>query len=175
MLKKIRQVGSDFGRQEVGNGVKVNVEYVSANPTGLLHIGHGRNDVVGDTVANLFEWMGYDVTREYYFNNAGNQMNNLGKSIYARYMQIENPEFPLPENAYHGEYIKDIANKLYVNNSKKYLNLEDNSPLFADLRKAGEEWCFSKIKSTLLSLKIKHEVFYNEDSLYQILDPFQII
>lgn len=166
LFEKIRQVGSDFGRQEVGNGVKVNVEYVSANPTGLLHIGHGRNAVVGDTVANLFEWMGYDVTREYYFNNAGNQMNNLGKSIYARYMQIENPEFPLPENAYHGEYIKDIANKLYVNNSKKYLNLEDNSPLFADLRKAGEEWCFSKIKSTLLSLKIKHEVFYNEDSLY---------
>ncbi len=166
LFEKIRQVGSDFGRQEVGNGVKVNVEYVSANPTGLLHIGHGRNAVVGDTVANLFEWMGYDVTREYYFNNAGNQMNNLGKSIYARYMQIENPEFPLPENAYHGEYIKDIANKLYVNNSKKYLNLEDNSPLFAELRKAGEEWCFSKIKSTLLSLKIKHEVFYNEDSLY---------
>ena len=166
LFEKIRQVGSDFGRQEVGNGVKVNVEYVSANPTGLLHIGHGRNAVVGDTVANLFEWMGYDVTREYYFNNAGNQMNNLGKSIYARYMQIENPEFPLPENAYHGEYIKDIANKLYVNNSKKYSNLEDNSPLFAELRKAGEEWCFSKIKSTLLSLKIKHEVFYNEDSLY---------
>lgn len=166
LFEKIRQAGKDYGKQKSGNGVKVNVEYVSANPTGLLHIGHGRNAVVGDTVANLFEWMGYDVTREYYFNNAGNQMNNLGKSIYARYMQIENPEFPLPENAYHGEYIKIIANDLYSKDPKKYMNLQEDSPLFAELRKAGEEWCFAKINSTLENLKIKQDVYYNEDSLY---------
>lgn len=166
LFEKIRQVGSDFGRQKIGNGIKVNVEYVSANPTGLLHIGHGRNAVVGDTAANLFEWMGYDVTREYYFNNAGNQMNNLGKSIYARYIQIENPDFPLPENAYHGEYIKDIASKLYEIDSNRYKELDDDSPLFAELRKAGEEWCFEKIKATLNMLKIKHNTFFNEDTLY---------
>lgn len=166
LFEKIRQHGKDYGKQDLGKGIKVNVEYVSANPTGLLHLGHGRNAVIGDTVANLFEWMGYDVTREYYFNNAGNQMNNLGKSIYARYQQIENPEFPLPENAYHGEYIKVIAQKLYDANPKVYMNLDEDSPLFAELRKAGEEWCFSSIKKTLANLKIIQDVFYNEDSLY---------
>lgn len=166
LFEKIRQVGPDYGKQTIGKGYKVNVEYVSANPTGLLHLGHGRNAVVGDTVANLFEWMGYDVTREYYFNNAGNQMNNLGKSIYARYQQIENPEYPLPENAYHGEYIKEIAQNLYNKDPKRYLNLKEDSPLFSELRKVGEEWCFSKIKTTLSNLKINQDVFYNEDSLY---------
>lgn len=166
LFEKIRQVGPEYGKQTIGKGYKVNVEYVSANPTGLLHLGHGRNAVVGDTVANLFEWMGYDVTREYYFNNAGNQMNNLGKSIYARYQQIENPEYPLPENAYHGEYIKEIAQNLYNKDPKRFLNLEDDSPLFSELRKAGEEWCFFKIKTTLSNLKINQDIFYNEDSLY---------
>ena len=166
LFEKIRQHGKDYGKQDLGKGIKVNVEYVSANPTGLLHLGHGRNAVIGDTVANLFEWMGYDVTREYYFNNAGNQMNNLGKSIYARYQQIENPEFPLPENAYHGEYIKVIAQKLNDANPKVYMNLDEDSPLFAELRKAGEEWCFLSIKKTLANLKIIQDVFYNEDSLY---------
>ena len=167
LFEKIRQTGKNFGKQDTGKGIKVNVEYVSANPTGLLHLGHGRNAVVGDTVANLFEWMGYDVTREYYFNNAGNQMNNLGKSIYARYMQIDNPEFPFPEDGYHGEYIKLIADDLYSKNPTKYKNLESNSELFAELRKAGEDWCFSKIKDTLKTLNIKQDVFYNEDSLYK--------
>jgi arginyl-tRNA synthetase len=167
LFEKIRQFGKDYGKQKVGEGVKVNVEYVSANPTGLLHLGHGRNAVVGDTVANLFEWMGYDVTREYYFNNAGNQMNNLGKSIYARYMQIEEPEFPFPEDGYHGEYIKLIAENLYSSNPNKYKNIESNSELFIEIRKAGEEWCFDKIKQTLETLKIKQEVFFNEDSLYK--------
>lgn len=167
LFEKIRQFGSNFGKQDLGNGIKVNVEYVSANPTGLLHLGHGRNAVVGDTVANLFEWMGYDVTREYYFNNAGNQMNNLGKSIYARYMQIDEPEFRFPEDGYHGEYIKLIADNLYSLNPTKYKNIETNSDLFLELRKAGEEWCFDKIKQTLETLKIKQDVFYNEDSLYK--------
>lgn len=166
LFEKIRQSGIDYGKQKIGNGIKVNVEYVSANPTGLLHLGHGRNAVVGDTVANLFEWMGYDVTREYYFNNAGNQMNNLGKSIYARYNQIDNPDFPLPENAYHGEYITNIANDLYKSSPTKYKDLEDDSPLHAELIKAGEVWCFEKIKNTLKKLKITQDVFYNEDSLY---------
>ncbi len=167
LFEKIRQSGKHFGKQDVGKGIKVNVEYVSANPTGLLHLGHGRNAVVGDTIANLFEWMGYDVTREYYFNNAGNQMNNLGKSIYARYMQIDEPEFEFLEDGYHGEYIKLIAQDLYKSNPTKYKYLDEKSELFAELRKAGEEWCFSKIKETLKNLKIKQDVFYNEDSLYK--------
>ncbi|MGB9912377.1 MAG: arginine--tRNA ligase, partial [Candidatus Kapaibacteriota bacterium] len=76
-LERIFQCGEDYGKSKKGYGQKVNVEYVSANPTGLLHLGHGRNACIGDCIANLYEWIGYDVTREYYFNNAGRQMQNL--------------------------------------------------------------------------------------------------
>ena len=94
-LKKIYLCGNDYGKTDLYKWKKINVEYVSANPTGLLHLGHGRNAAIGDTLANIYQWCGADITREYYFNNAGNQMNNLTKSIYARYMQIiEDENFP---------------------------------------------------------------------------------
>ncbi len=164
-LNKIAKIDSKFGQSYIGTGKKVNVEYVSANPTGLLHLGHGRNACTGDTVANLFEWLGYDVTREYYFNNAGNQMNNLGKSVYARYMQIvSDPNFPFPEDGYHGEYVKDIAQTLFEQNGKDLIeNNEHNLTIF---RKNAEEWCFAKILQTLEKMKIKQDIFYNEDTLY---------
>jgi arginyl-tRNA synthetase len=163
-LSKVVQDSQNFGKQNIGQNKKVNVEYVSANPTGLLHLGHGRNAVIGDTVANLYKWLGYDVTREYYFNNAGNQMNNLAKSIFARYQQIVDPEFPFPEDGYHGEYIKNIAADLRT-------EFPDNLPgtdleILELCRKKGEEWCFTKILATLKRMKISQEVFYNEDSLY---------
>lgn len=164
LYEKLRQKGPDLGRQNKGAGIKVNVEYVSANPTGMLHIGHGRNAVTGDTVANLYEWMGYDVTREYYFNNAGNQMNNLMLSIHARYMQINNPEFPMPESGYNGEYIKEIAKELRAEHGDKFEKLEGNEDL---IRSYGEKWCFKEIEKTLKRMGVKHDVFYNEDSLYK--------
>lgn len=89
--------------------VKANVEFVSANPTGPLTVGHGRNAVLGDTVSNILEWHGYDVTREYYFNDAGRQMRILGKSVETRYFQILGHDIVFPENGYQGNYIKDIA------------------------------------------------------------------
>jgi arginyl-tRNA synthetase len=104
--------GKSFGKNDENKGKSVNVEYVSANPTGLLHLGHGRNAAIGDTLANLYEWTGWKVTREYYFNNAGNQMTNLTKSIFARIMQTKNADFPFPEDGYHGEYVKTIAQEL---------------------------------------------------------------
>jgi arginyl-tRNA synthetase len=164
-LKSLISAGNDFGKQSLGKGKKVNVEYVSANPTGLLHLGHGRNAVIGDTIANLYNWLGYDVTREYYFNNAGNQMNNLAKSIFARYNQITNPEFPFPEDGYHGEYIKFIANELKTLYPD---NLPGTDEEILELcRKSGEIWCFEKITNTLNRMKISQDVFYNEDSLYK--------
>lgn len=164
-LKEIAEKGENYGRQNIGQSKMVNVEYVSANPTGLLHLGHGRNAVIGDTIANLYEWLGYDVTREYYFNNAGNQMNNLVNSIYARYMQaIGEEDYQFPEDGYHGEYIKEIAQEL----KKMHLyglkdNNEENRKLIKDY---GEKWCFEKISHTLKRLNIKQDNFYNEDSLY---------
>ncbi len=165
-LGKLAESGDDFGRSAMGKGQRVNVEYVSVNPTGLLHLGHGRNAVIGDTVASLYEWCGYDVTREYYFNNAGNQMNNLAKSIYARYMQqVADPGFEFPEDGYHGDYIKSIASDLIA--THRGTLKEGTYQDLTKIRKFGENWCFEKIKQTLTRIYINQDVFYNEDSLYK--------
>jgi arginyl-tRNA synthetase len=164
LFEKIRLIGNDFGRSNSGKGLRVNIEYVSANPTGMLHLGHGRNAVIGDSVSNLYAWAGYEVTREYYFNNAGNQMNNLGKSVYARYMQISNPKHPFPEDGYHGDYIKLIAEDIFNKNSGKFQSGSDSDMEF--MRKAGENWCFENINTTLKKMNITQDEFYNEDFLY---------
>ncbi|MFC2131564.1 arginine--tRNA ligase [Bacteroidota bacterium] len=165
-LKELQKFGDNLGRTDLGKGQKVNVEYVSCNPTGLLHLGHGRNAALGDTVANFYEWLGYDVTREYYFNNAGNQMNVLAASIYARYMQaLVNPDFPFPENGYQGDYINEIANELIDKQGDIYKTGTEKDK--AAIRKFGEEWCFREIKKTLQRMKIDQDVFYNESTLYE--------
>ncbi|MDQ1265891.1 MAG: arginyl-tRNA synthetase [Bacteroidota bacterium] len=166
IFSSLLEKGVDIGRQNEGAGKKVNVEYVSVNPTGLLHFGHARNAAIGDTVANLLEWMGWDVTREYYFNNAGNQMNKLASSIYSRYrQQLGEPDFPFPEDGYRGEYINEIAAEIIEKDGAKFPVINDE--VLAYFRKAGEEWCFEKIKATLDRMNIRQEVFYNEDSLYK--------
>lgn len=164
-LEKMYQFGEEYGKSFLGKGLRANVEYVSANPTGLLHLGHGRNACIGDSIANLYSWLGYDVTREYYFNNAGKQMTNLARSIYARYRHLlGEEEYPFPEDGYFGEYIKEIANELV----QKYGNslVPETNENLEICKKFGEEWCFNKIRKTLSNLNIFHDVFYNEDSLY---------
>jgi len=164
-LVNVLSFGEEYGKQKIGSGKKVNVEYVSANPTGLLHLGHGRNAAIGDTVSNLYEWLGYDVTREYYFNNAGNQMNVLVQSIYSRYMEQIGQEVEFPENGYHGEYVKQIAKELIdeYGEELKEGNFQDKIAI----KKFGETWCFNRIKKTLNRMNIEQDVFYNEDSLYK--------
>ena len=165
-LKKVIEKGNDYGKSNSGIGKRVNVEYVSVNPTGYLHLGHGRNAAIGDTIANLYEWQGWEVTREYYFNNAGNQMNNLAKSIYARYKQeLGESDFTFPKDGYHGEYIVDIAKDLIKLIGEKYI-VENEENLTA-FRKYGEKWCFGIIQNTLDRMKIKQDIFFNEDSLYK--------
>ncbi len=165
-LARLQEKGENIGRSDEGKGKKVNVEYVSVNPTGLLHLGHGRNASIGDTVANLYEWMGYDVTREYYFNNAGNQMNVLAQSIYARYRQnLGEDDFPFPENGYHGDYVKEIASDLIDDFGEKFTGESEEN--LAEIRKFGEKWCFAKIRNTLERMNIFQDVYYNEDSLYK--------
>ena len=141
---------------------KANLEWVSANPTGPLHLGHGRQVCLGKAIANLLECVGYDVTREYYYNDAGNQMENLGKSVYARYMQIIDPNFPFPEDGYVGDYIKQIAQLIYDERKDSLKNSTDLS-LF---KKAGENYNFKMIRSTLNKLGIHHDIFSNESQLY---------
>lgn len=174
--KEILVRGAAFGRTEAGKGRKTNVEWVSANPTGPLHSGHGRQVVLGKAVASLLEWTGHDVTKEYYFNNAGNQMRTLGESIYARYRQQLGDDYPLAENAYQGEYIVDIAREIVQANGETLRETDDERSFF---RKYGEEWCFKRIKETLTRLGVRHDVFYNEDSLYasgkitEVIDEFR--
>lgn len=161
--KQILAAGDSFGRSHTGQRKKTNLEWVSANPTGPLHSGHGRQVILGKVIANLLDWTDHDVTREYYFNNAGNQMRNLSESIYARYRQQLGDDYPLPENAYQGDYITDIAKTIVGEKGDALRNTDEEKSYF---KKAGEEWCFNKIKATLATLGVSHDVFYNEDTLY---------
>ncbi|MGE5860849.1 MAG: arginine--tRNA ligase [Ignavibacteria bacterium] len=163
ITKNILDFPDDYGKSEKHNGEKANVEFVSANPTGPLTVGHGRNAVLGDTAANLLEWIGYSVDREYYFNNAGRQMRILGDSVKFRYKELLGEKIDFPPDYYQGDYIKDIAKKLLEEHGNKLLN-EDPEGIF---KAAAEKEIFKDIESTLLRLKIKHELFFNENSLYE--------
>lgn len=158
--------GDEIGLLELGAGKKINVEYVSANPTGFLHIGHGRNAAIGDTIANLYEALGWDVTREYYFNNAGKQMTTLANSVFARYKQaLGHADFPFPEDGYMGDYVRDIAAEL-IELEKDKLAAGENADM-ERVRKFGENWCFGKIKRALETMNVRQDLLYNEDSLYK--------
>ncbi len=151
----------DFGRSNAGSGKTANVEFVSANPTGPLTVGHGRQAVLGDSAANILEWHGYDVTREYYFNDAGRQMRLLGQSVAARYFQEIGQDTELPEDGYQGQYIRDIAKAIRIELGDE---LETDNPVF---RKSAEDQIFADIKNSLAKLGIIHKVFANEKNFYE--------
>lgn len=161
-LQHLMESGDTFGKTESANGTKALVEFVSANPTGPLTVGHGRNAVLGDTVARLLEWTGAEVQREYYFNNAGRQMRVLGLSVQARYQQILGKDAELPEDGYQGEYIKEIAQKLIDEHGDSLLSEEDESVF----KKEAESAIFEEIQTTLKRMNIKMDSFFNEQSLY---------
>ena len=150
-----------FGQSSSFNGKKANVEFVSANPTGPLTVGHGRNAVLGDVVCNILEWNGYSVTREYYFNDAGRQMRILSKSVASRYLEKLGKSFDFPEGGYEGSYINDIAKDI-INQHGKQLDKDDI--LFKEV---PEKNIFKQIKSTLNDLGIKFDVFSNEKTFYE--------
>jgi arginyl-tRNA synthetase len=162
-IKEILTQGENFGKLKLGEGKKANVEFVSANPTGPLTVGHGRNAVLGDTIANILEWVGYDVTREYYFNNAGRQMKILADSVRLRYLELLGEKIDYPEDYYQGDYIKDIAKMLIDEYGDK---LKDGADLKIFKEKA-EKVIFDDIKKTLKRLGIEFDVYYNEDWLYE--------
>jgi len=153
----------DFGKSSKYNGKTAQVEFVSANPTGPLTVGHGRNSVYGDTVANLLEWVGYEVHREYYFNNAGRQMRVLGDSVKFRYMQLCGKNVDFPDDHYQGEYIKEIAASLFEKHKDSLLS-DDNTTIYKD---TAEAEIFKDIKKTLKRIDIEFQSFYNEQSLYK--------
>lgn len=161
-LADILDKGTSWGRSDHNAGSRILVEFVSANPTGPLTVGHGRNAVLGDTVARLFEWTGAAVDREYYFNNAGRQMRILGESVRARYLQETGREAELPDGGYEGEYIREIARDL-IREHGDTLGGEKSDSLF---RERAEKRIFKDILATLERLGIRMDSFYNEQDLY---------
>jgi arginyl-tRNA synthetase len=153
--------GARYGASRENEGKKANVEWVSANPTGPLHAGHGRQVCIGAAVCSLLEWTGWEVTREYYFNNAGNQMNNLGITVRERYRALHGEVAADEHIHYAGEYIGEIAQGISDRHGSDMMD----APLDF-FRKQGEQWCFASIQQTLSTLNVNHDVFFNEDSLY---------
>lgn len=162
-LENLLKLGDDYGKSDDNQGIKSLVEFVSANPTGPLTVGHGRNAVLGDTVARLLEWTGAEVTREYYFNNAGRQMRVLGQSVQARYLQALGEDTELPEGGYEGKYIKDIAEKIIEESGDQYKNEKDET-VFKEI---AEQAIFEEIKTTLNRMSIEMDSFFNENTLYE--------
>ena len=151
----------NFGKGSIGFGKSANVEFVSANPTGPLTVGHGRNAVLGDTISKILEWQSFNVTREYYFNDAGRQMRMLGESVEARYFEILGKNFVFPKDGYQGKYILDIA-KYIIKHKGNNLKYGDNI-----FQKSAEKIIFKEIKRSLVDLGIKFDQFTNEKSFYE--------
>jgi arginyl-tRNA synthetase len=161
VVRSILDEGVNYGKSKKYTGKTVNVEWVSANPTGNLHAGHGRQVCLGIAVSNLLEFVGYTVVREYYFNNAGNQMRNLAISTRVRYLQELGDSIELPEDGYHGAEIVDIAKKMVEQYGESYRDAD-----LVQFQKFAEEENFSRIKATLTRLGLAHDIFFNEQSLY---------
>ena len=162
ILGPVLAAGDSYGTSTCGAGKNVMVEFVSANPTGPLSIGHGRQAILGDAIARLLEATGHSVYREYYFNDAGRQMRVLGQSTRARYLELQHKEFEFPEDGYQGEYIQDIAQVLIDEKGDTLVADDDVLPFTVKAR----ELIFADISSTLKRMGIVFDNYYNEHSLY---------
>jgi arginyl-tRNA synthetase len=164
-LKDIIVAGERYGDSDDGHGKRINVEYVSANPTGPMHAGHVRGAVIGDSVANLLAKVGYDVTREYYFNDAGSQVDVLARSTYLRYREALGEEIrEIPEGLYPGEYLRDVGRALATRDGAKWLN-EPEEAWLAPVRDFSVSYIMRLIGADLDLIGIKHDVFTNEREL----------
>ncbi len=163
-LFEIENDGPGYGLPNLGKGEKVLLEFVSANPTGPLHVGHGRGAAIGDALGNLLAAVGYDVTREFYINDAGRQIRLLAESVYARYQQALGNPAPFPEDGYHGGYIEEIAQGFSKLHGSKYLNksFEDCSDVFGDF---GKEMMLADIRSDLEAFGVRFDTWFSEAAL----------
>ncbi|MCI5116376.1 MAG: arginine--tRNA ligase [Candidatus Electrothrix sp. LOE1_4_5] len=162
VLGPINEQGRAFGLSDVGQGKKVMVEFVSANPTGPLSVGHGRNAILGDTIARLLQATGHEVTREYYFNNAGRQMRVLADSLKARYLEKLGLENEFPDDGYQGHYIYEIAQTMIDESGDSLQDAEQ-----AVFRQQAQDAIFADIDATLKRIGITFDSYYNEHTLYE--------
>jgi len=164
-LRAAIAAGGDYGRSDLGGGDKVNVEYVSANPTGPMHVGHGRGAVFGDALANLLAFAGYDVTREYYVNDAGNQVEVLARSAYLRYREALGEAIgAIPEGLYPGDYLKPVGAALATEygDALKRMNEAEWLPIVRD---TAIDMMMACIRDDLAALNVRHDVFFSERTL----------
>jgi len=161
VLDTVLAAGERYGRSDAGQGKPVNVEFVSANPTGPLHVGHGRQAALGDAIASLLDCTGWRVTREFYYNDGGAQINHLALSVQARILELAGRPAALPEGGYHGEYIRDIA--------ERYLATHPGDPEGADLdhvRRFAVQELRKEQDADLQALGVRFDVYFLESSLY---------
>ncbi len=163
-MQSLLNQGQDYGCSDIGKGKTALVEFVSANPTGPLTVGRGRGGVVGDCIANMLKAQGYDVDREYYFNNAGRQMRLLADSVRLRYLELCGKGITFPDDYYQGSYILDIAQKIH-DEKQDALAETDELDFFKNFAEAE---IFASIKQTLQRLGIAHDSFFNELTLYEV-------
>ena len=161
-LLSVLTLNKEYGKSNFGEGKTAQVEFVSANPTGPLTVGHGRGAILGDVISSILQWNGYKVDREYYYNNAGRQMHRLGESVKSRYLELLGEKTEFPEEGYKGEYIVEIAQNLIDKKGNSLKDLTENTA-FKD---AAESNIFLNIEKTLARIGLKFDTFFNENSLY---------
>ncbi|XRG78340.1 arginine--tRNA ligase [Rossellomorea sp. GAMAL-10_SWC] len=166
LIPTIIKSGNEYGQTNFGNGEKILVEFVSANPTGDLHLGHARGAAFGDSLCNILDKAGYEVTREYYINDAGNQINNLTFSVEARYMQALGMDKEMPADGYHGSDIIEIGKTLAAEFGDRYVN-EPEEARYKFFREYGLKLEMEKLQRDLRNFRVEFDVWYSETSLYQ--------
>ena len=165
-VESVLAAGESYGDIELGKGNKVQLEFVSVNPTGPLHVGHGRGAVLGSTLANVLTISGYAVEKEYYINDMGAQIDNFGRSLYARYQQCLDKEATMPPAGYYGNYMIDLAKEIAQEQGDKYLALPEGEAL-SQLAKVGTDKMLQGIKQDLALLNVVFDTWFAEKSLYQ--------
>jgi len=165
VVNLILEKDKDYGRSSIGNNEKVQVEFVSANPTGPLHIGHGRGAAVGDSVGNILSFAGHDVQKEYYINDSGRQIRTLGTSVWIRLLQIAGKEIDFPEDCYKGEYIKELAQEILEIKGESFALKEEKDAIPICAKFAAKK-ILNEIKEDLLAFGVTYDQWFSEQSLY---------
>ncbi|MFC2065485.1 arginine--tRNA ligase [Chloroflexota bacterium] len=164
-VSSILEAGDSYGNIELGQGIRVQIEFVSVNPTGPLHVGHGRGAILGSTLANVLAAAGHKVEKEYYINDAGNQINAFRCSLYARYLQCLNIDSEMPSDGYFGNYMLDLAGEIVAEDGDSLRNLEETEAI-SQLGQLGLEKMTGQIKADLELLGVTFDFWFSEQSLY---------
>ncbi len=163
LLSHVINLKDDYGRSSIGKGKKTMVEFVSANPTGPLHLGHGRGAALGDTLCRVLNFSGYDVKSEFYINDAGQQIKMLGESIYSRWRQFSDPSYPFPSDGYQGDYIQELAVEIAKERKLENLAIHEAAELLSEL---GKDKILKEIKEDLANFRVTFDLWYKESDLY---------